>query len=68
MKRIFAALFVTTFVAWLGYEVWAIATPAAGDTISEIVWALSSRRPFVPFGVGFGLGLLCGHFFWQRVD
>ena len=33
-----------------------------GETISEIVWHLSTR-PLIPFLVG----LLCGHLFWQRL-
>jgi hypothetical protein len=43
------------------YEFYALATPASGDTISEIFWFLS-QWPLVPFA----FGVLCGHFFWQR--
>lgn len=43
------------------YEVYAIATPASGDTISEMVWGLA-RFPIVPFV----FGLLSGHFFWRE--
>lgn len=56
-----------TWVFWvlcaalLAYEFYALATPGADDTISEIVWGLSSR-PLIPFVLGF----LMGHFFWQR--
>jgi len=47
----------------VAYEGVALINRPAGDTISEVVWYLS-RRPIVPFL----FGLLCGHFFWQRLD
>jgi hypothetical protein len=47
----------------LAYEVWAIANKKRGDTISEIVWTATARRPLLPFA----LGMVAGHFFWQRV-
>jgi hypothetical protein len=34
------------------------------ETISEEAWRLASR-PIFPFLVGFTVGLLGGHFFWQ---
>ena len=46
------------------YEVVALANKCEGDTISEIVWTATTKRPLVPFAAG----LLMGHFFWQRVD
>jgi hypothetical protein len=59
MKWIFGLLCLS-----LGaYEVFALLNAKTGDTISEIFWHLS-RRPLVPFL----FGLLCGHFFWQKVD
>jgi hypothetical protein len=45
----------------LGYEAWALLNHERDDTISEIMWT-RSRRPVVPFA----LGVLMGHFFWQR--
>ncbi len=54
---IFWLLLLALFI----YEGYALLTPASGDTISEITWGLL-RHPLVPFLVG----LLCGHFFWQR--
>lgn len=33
-----------------------------GNTISEVVWSLLGRVPFV----GFVAGFVCGHLFWQR--
>jgi hypothetical protein len=44
------------------YEGYAMFNGRTGDTISEIMWTLSTR-PLVPFLIG----VLCGHFFWQRV-
>lgn len=67
MRTTFFWLFILTIVAWISYEIVALRNPVPGDTISEIVWGLS-RRPFVPFTVGFVLGLLMGHFFWQSVE
>jgi len=58
-KYIFAGLILALFI----YEAWALTNKASGDTISEIFWYLS-RRPIVPFL----FGVLCGHFFWQRLD
>jgi hypothetical protein len=43
------------------YEIVAAVTAPPGDTLSEIVWRLSSR-PIVPFACG----ILAGHFFWPR--
>lgn len=45
------------------YELSALITHREGDTISEIVWRISSQRPILPFAIG----VLCGHFFWQKV-
>lgn len=42
------------------YEGWAIAS-LNGTTISEITWGLAAH-PIVPFLVG----IVAGHFFWQR--
>ena len=59
MKWIFAII----CLALLTYEGFALFNRQSGDTISEIFWHLS-QRPLVPFL----FGLLCGHFFWQKVD
>lgn len=48
----------------LAYEAWAIANQKRGDTISEIVWTATARRPLLPFA----LGMVAGHFFWQKAD
>lgn len=58
----------TLFVGLVGglvvYEFVTLSNDRPGDTISEIVWKAAAHRPLVPFAAG----LLCGHFFWQRVD
>lgn len=50
--------------AMLAYEVYALRTECEGDTISEIIWATTTKRPLLPFA----FGLLMGHFFWQRAE
>jgi len=59
MTRILAAI----VLALVGYEAAALSNAAAGDTISEVVWALDGR-----FGgiVGLLFGIIMGHFFWPR--
>lgn len=49
--------------AALAYEVFTLADKCEGNTISEIIWTTTAKRPILPFA----LGVLCGHFFWQRV-
>jgi len=44
----------------LVYEAITILNQVPGDTISEIVWRETSKRPLIPFI----FGLLMGHFFW----
>jgi hypothetical protein len=48
----------------LVYEAVTLANKCKGDTISEIIWATTTKRPLLPFA----FGCLMGHFFWQRVD
>lgn len=58
MRWIFFLLILGLFA----YELAALLGRTNGDTISEIVWDHTARRPIIPFLVG----VLCGHFFWQR--
>jgi hypothetical protein len=53
-------LFWTGIVLILIYEVYAIVNKNDGDTISEMIWEVSVKRPLIPFAFGF----LMGHFFW----
>lgn len=59
MKRIFLGLVAGLCV----YEVAALVESHKGDTISEIMWGCEYQRPILPFA----MGVLMGHFFWQRV-
>ncbi|MCC6650676.1 MAG: hypothetical protein IT348_05965 [Candidatus Eisenbacteria bacterium] len=45
-----------------GYEGYTLGNSAEGDTISEVVWALSDRYPVLVLF----FGILYGHWFWQR--
>jgi predicted permease len=58
MVRIFAAIFAVAMV----YELIAAFNSLKGDTISEIVWKISTNHPLIPFL----LGMVCGHWFWNR--
>lgn len=55
-------IFWVLLAALFAYEGYALMTPEAGDTISEITWAVSMQAPVI----GFFFGVLAGHFFWQR--
>lgn len=57
-------VFVGLVGGLLAYEAVTLANKHEGDTISEIIWDVTARRPLVPFA----LGLLMGHFFWQRSE
>lgn len=60
MQRVFLGLVGGLVV----YEIVTLRNKCDGDTISEIVWAATAKRPIVPFAAG----VLCGHFFWQRAE
>lgn len=54
--------------AWIGglsvllvYELYAVFNSTPGDTLSEAVWAYA-QHPMVALAVG----ILIGHFWWQR--
>jgi hypothetical protein len=57
-------IFLGLVAALVLYEVAALVDEREGDTISEIMWETTARRPILPFA----LGVLMGHFFWQRGD
>jgi len=58
MPRAFLAL-----VAGLcAYELVALTQHKKGDTISELMWSTTSHYAILPFA----MGVLMGHFFWQR--
>lgn len=55
-------VFLTLVAGLIAYEVYALTDDCDGDTISELVWAATAKRPIVPFAIG----VVMGHFFWQR--
>ena len=55
-------LFLALVGGLLAYEAVTLANNREGDTISEIIWTVTTKRPLVPFA----FGVLMGHFFWQR--
>lgn len=60
MHAVFLILVLSLFV----YEIVALILGAhghTGDTISEIIWNVTAKRPLIPFA----FGLLMGHFFWR---
>ena len=59
MEWVFVLIVLAAFI----YEFAALANKNTGDTISEIVWTVTAKRPLLPFL----LGMVAGHFFWQRV-
>ena len=52
---------VASVAALIVWDVYVAATPADGDTISEVVRAWAHAHPAIPFGLGF----VCGHWFWS---
>ena len=62
MKRARVAWLVLLGLA-LAYEAYAVLNTPPGDTLSEAVWTYG-RHPMVAFAVG----VIVGHWFWQRSD
>jgi hypothetical protein len=60
VKKVFLGLVAGLCV----YEVVTLANQCEGDTISEIMWATTTKRPILPFA----FGVLMGHFFWQKAE
>lgn len=60
MKRA-GVVWLAVFALLLLYEVYAVFNSTPGDTLSEAVWRYG-HHPMIPFCVG----VLMGHFFWQR--
>ena len=55
------AVIVGALVVLIAYDVYAAVRQAPGQTISEVIWHASLKRPVIPFAAG----VLCGHWFWQ---
>jgi hypothetical protein len=61
-RDVMPAVFLGLVGGLCAYEVYALAKHKHGDTISEIMWSVSSHYAILPFA----FGVLSGHFFWQR--
>lgn len=61
-RRITTVLLLVTIAVLVGWDIYVAANEHSGDTISEIVLAVSLKRPAIPFAVGF----VCGHLFWPQ--
>ena len=66
MIWIFLFIVAASILALIGYESYALANAYPGDTISEYFWYVSGKYPILPFFLGLIIGILAGHFFWQR--
>jgi len=55
-------VFGLLLVLAVGWEVWTLVNNIPGDTISEVVWAVTHENPIIVLAVG----ILIGHWFWQR--
>jgi hypothetical protein len=47
------------------YDIWVGITSGTESTISWHLWQASREHPIIPALMGFVVGLLFGHFFWQ---
>jgi hypothetical protein len=61
-KKVTVILIFAAIIVLVGWDIYAAANAHKGDTISEIVFAASLKRPMIPFTVGF----ICGHLFWPQ--
>ena len=66
MIEIFLVLVLVSVVSFSAYEIYALSNAQPGDTISEVFWQVSGSYPILPFMLGLLIGVLAGHFFWQR--
>ena len=62
IKNITICILVVGAITLALWDVFAAAQPVSGDTISEVVWAVSAKHPIIPFA----LGVVMGHLFWQK--
>jgi uncharacterized membrane protein YbjE (DUF340 family) len=51
---------LVAIVFLLALEGWSLKNKRERDTISEVTWRVTMRKPFIAFLVGF----LMGHLFW----
>lgn len=55
-------LLLVALVILIGYDIYVFAKKDFTATISAFVWDKSEKYPILPFSIG----VICGHFFWQR--
>jgi hypothetical protein len=55
---------IGTTLGLLAWEGFTFINREKKDTISEIIWKWNKRTPLVAFAIG----LLCGHWFWQKAE
>lgn len=53
-------------VALIGWDIYAAANDAHGDTISELTAGFVQRHTGAMVAIIWGIGLLCGHLFWPQ--
>lgn len=66
MIRVLLIISLLAVVALASYEILALINKKPGDTISEVFWWVSPRYPILVFLIGLVIGVLAGHFWWQR--
>jgi hypothetical protein len=54
------------FVALIGWDIYAAANSAEGDTISELTAGFVQEYMGVGIAIVWAIGLLCGHLFWPQ--
>ena len=60
-RHVTITVLMLTAIIWIVWDVIAVRSPEEGDTISEVFLWLTDH-PIVPFG----MGVLCGHWFWPQ--
>jgi hypothetical protein len=60
LETLWLWLWITWTVAGMALEVYAVATK--GIPLSDLVWVTTRRYPLLALA----MGLLMGHFFWQK--
>ena len=61
-KKITKNVVIITIILLLIYDIYVMATPEVGDTISEFIREISHKYLAIPFTFGF----LMGHWFWGK--
>lgn len=62
--RLWALFLIVVAAVGLALEVYALRTGT--PTLSQLVWAVHDRAPWISHVAAFGAGFLGGHWFWPR--